>query len=610
MEYKFKAEVKQVLDIVINSLYTDKEIFVRELVSNASDASGKLRYSKLSKDEPVSNDDFKISITLDEKENTFSIEDRGVGMTGEELVENLGTIAHSGSKSFVEAIKAAKGNLSEGLIGQFGVGFYSVFMVSDKVDVYTCGEDGKGHHWSCDGSENFTIEDFDKTERGTKIVAKLKKECDEFSKVWRVKSILEKYSAYVDFPIELNGEKIGTHKAIWLKSKSELKKEDYDEFFKFHSHSTENPIDYLHFKADAPVELNALIYIPASNPERLGFGKTECDVSLYCKKVLIDSQPKDLFPDWMRFVKGVIDSSDIPLNISRESMQDSALVRKLGRVVLKRFIKHLSDIAKTDAEKYSKFFKNFGAFIKEGAATDFENRSELSKLLRFESSVQKPGELAGLDDYVSRMKDGQKEIFYATAQDRAAIESGPYLEAFTSRGIEVLFMYEPIDTFLVGNLGEFEGKPFVSIDSAELTLPEAPKSADESKALSKEETEELKNWIKETLGSEKASEVLTSGRLVDSPAAALNADSLTPQMRMMLRAMNPDSKMPAPIVKFEINTKSDVIKNLDELRKSSPDLAKLVLEQLYDNALLAAGLLENPRTMAKRMNEILAKVKP
>lgn len=609
MEYKFKAEVKQVLDIVINSLYTDKEIFVRELVSNASDASGKLRYRKLAKDEPVPEDSLKISITLDEKENVFSIEDFGIGMTGEELVENLGTIAHSGSKSFVEAVKAAKGNLSEGLIGQFGVGFYSVFMVSDRVDVYTAGEDGKGHHWSCDGSENFTIEDFDKKERGTKIVARLKKECDEFSKVRRVKSILEKYSAYVDFPIELNGEKIGTRRAIWLKSKSELKKEDYDEFFKFHTHSSEEPIDCLHFKADAPVELNALIYVPAANPERLGFGKTECEVSLYCKKVLIDSRPEGLFPEWMRFVKGVIDSADIPLNISRESMQDSALVRKLGKVVTKRFLKRLAEIAKGEPEKYSKFFKNFGMFIKEGAATDFDNREELSKLLRFESSAMKEGELASLDDYVSRMKDGQKEIFYAAAQDRAAIESGPYLEAFASRGLEVLFMYEPIDTFLAGNLGEFSGKPFASIDSADISLSETPKGADESGALSKEEAEELKNWIKETLGSEKASEVLASGRLVDSPAAALNADSLTPQMRMMLKAMNPDSKMPAPIIKFEINPKSEVIKNLDSLRKSNPDTAKLVLDQLYDNALLAAGLLENPRTMAKRLNEILAKVR-
>ena len=609
MEYKFKAEVKQVLDIVINSLYTDKEIFVRELVSNASDASGKLRYQKLAKDEPVADDDLKISITLDEKENTFTIEDRGIGMTGEELVENLGTIAHSGSKAFAEAIKAAKGNLGEGLIGQFGVGFYSVFMVSDKVDVYTAGADGKGHHWSCDGSENFAIEDFDKKESGTKIVAKLKKDCEEFAKAWRIKAILEKYSAYVDFPIELNGEKIGTHRAIWLKSKSELKKEDYDEFFKFQTHTTEEPIGYLHFKTDAPVELNALIYIPASNPERLGFGKSECEVSLYCKKVLIDAQPKGLFPDWMRFAKGVIDSADIPLNISRESMQDSALIQKLGRVVLKKFIKYLGELAKNEPEKYAKFFKNFGAFIKEGAATDFDNRKELAKLLRFESSVQPEGKTVSLEDYVSGMKDGQKEIYYATAQDRAAIETAPYLEAFAARGLEVLFMYEPIDTFLVGNMGEFDGKTFQSIDSADISLSETPKDADDSKSLSKEETEELKNWIKEALGSEKASEVLTSGRLIDSPAAALNADSLTPQMRMMLKAMNPDSKMPAPIVKFEINPKNEVIKNLDQLRKGNPDLAKLVLDQLYDNALLAAGLLENPRTMTKRLNELLAKVR-
>lgn len=531
-------------------------------------------------------------------------------MTGEELVENLGTIAHSGSKSFVEAIKAAKGNLSEGLIGQFGVGFYSVFMVSDRVDVYTAGGDGKGHHWSCDGSENFTIEDFDKKERGTKIVAKLKKECDEFSKVWRVKSILEKYSAYVDFPIELNGEKIGTHRAIWLKSKSELKKEDYDEFFKFHTHSAEEPIDCLHFKADAPVELNALIYIPASNPERLGFGKTECEVSLYCKKVLIDSRPEGLLPEWMRFAKGVIDSADIPLNISRESMQDSALVRKLGKVVTKRFLKRLAEIAKSEPEKYAKFFKNFGMFIKEGAATDFDNREELSKLLRFESSVQKEGEFASLEDYVSRMKDGQKEIFYAAGPrqggDRERPVSGSVRLARAGSSVYVrAHRHVPRwqsrrifrQTFRVHRL-----RRHFALRNAE--------GRRRIGRLSKEEAEELKNWIKETLGSEKASEVLTSGRLVDSPAAALNADSLTPQMRMMLKAMNPDSKMPAPIIKFEINPKSEVIKNLDSLRKSNPDTAKLVLDQLYDNALLAAGLLENPRTMAKRLNEILAKVRP
>lgn len=610
MQYQFKAEVKQVLDIVINSLYTDKEIFVRELVSNASDASEKLRYAKLSQDKTPAEDELKIKISLDDKAQTFTIEDFGTGMTNAELVENLGTIAHSGSKAFVEALKEAKGNISDGLIGQFGVGFYSVFMVADKVDVYTKSEDSTGAHWSCDGSENFTIEDFEKPERGTKIVAHLKDEYKEFANSARIKGLVEKYSAYVEFPIYVGDEKVNTHQAIWLKAKSELSDEQYSDFYKFQSHAFDNPLDWLHFKADAPVELNALIYIPNDNPERLGLGKSECQVALYCKKVLIDPSPKNLFPEWMRFTKGVIDSSDIPLNISRESMQDTGLVKKLGRVVLKRFIKHLGELSKKDAEKYARFFKTFGNFIKEGAAMDFENRAELSKLLRFESSVNESGTTVSLEDYVGRMKSDQKEIYYASGQDRNTIESAPYVEAFKTRGFEVLYLYEPIDSFLVGNLGSYAEKPFASVDSAELNLGDAPETPNTGSALPDDKLNALKDWIKSTLSPDQVAEVLTSGRLVDSPVAALNADSISPQMRSILKAMNPDSPMPAPIIKLEINPRSDVIKNLSALKDSDPELGKLVLEQLYDNALLAAGLLENPRNMAKRLNELLARVKP
>lgn len=609
MEYKFKAEVKQVLDIVINSLYTDKEIFVRELVSNASDASEKQRYKMLSDGQAVGENALKIKISTDDKAGTFTIEDSGVGMTNQELVENLGTIAHSGSKAFAEALKEAKGDLGGGLIGQFGVGFYSVFMVADKADVYTKAENSDGLHFSCDGSENFTIENYpQKTERGTKIVATLKPQYKEFASDAKVREILEKYSAYVDFPITVGDKPVETHQAIWLKSKSELGEKEYGEFYKFQTHSFDEPLDWLHFKADAPVELNALIYTPLQDTERLGFGKSKPEVSIYCKKVLIDPSPKNLFPEWLRFVKGVIDSSDIPLNISRESMQDSGLLHKLGRMVCRKFIKHLEEMSQKDTAKYDKFFAAFGHFIKEGAATDFENRKELSKLLRFESSLNKDGKKVSLDEYVSRMKDTQKQIFYACGPDRATIEAAPYLEAFTTRGLEVLFFYEPVDTFLVGNLGEYAEKPFASIDSADITLDEIPASDRKSK-LSNADVDALKKWIKDTLGDGKVSEVVSSGRLTDSPAAALNADGITPQMRAMLRALNPEGALPAPKIKFEINPSSDVIANLKALKDTNESLAKLVLEQLYDNSLLAAGLLENPRAMGKRLNEILAKVK-
>ncbi|MBR7106413.1 MAG: molecular chaperone HtpG, partial [Opitutales bacterium] len=575
MEYKFKAEVKQVLDIVINSLYTDKEIFVRELISNASDASEKVRFAKLSSDKKIEDGELKIKLALDDKEKIFSIEDFGVGMTEDELVQNLGTIAHSGSKAFVEALKESNGNVSENLIGQFGVGFYSVFMVSDKVEVFTKSEGGKALKWSCAGDENFTIEECDKAERGTKIVAHLKPEYAEFASADRIREIVEKYSAYVEFPIFLGDEELKTRQAIWLKAKSDITAEQYEEFYKFQAHAFDKPLDWLHFKADAPVELNALIYIPSENPERLGFGKTECGVSLYCKKVLIDPSPKNLFPEWMRFAKGVIDSSDIPLNISRESMQDSGLIKKLGKVVLKKFIKHLAEMAKKDSEKYDKFFKKFGVFIKEGSAMDLENRTELEKLLRYESSLYPDGEKVSLDDYVSRMKESQKEIYYACGADRKTIESAPYLEAFTARGIEVLFFYDGIDPFVAGHIGTYKEKQFVSIDSGDIELPDAPKP-DATDALADSDLTELKTWIKSTLGDEKVAEVLDSGRLVDSPVAALNADGITPQMRAMLRAMNPDAPMPAPAVKLEINPRSPVIKNLDALKKSDESLAKLV----------------------------------
>lgn len=609
MEYQFKAEVKQVLDIVVNSLYTDKEIFIRELVSNASDASEKFRFARLSGDAPAGEETLEIKISADEKAGTFCIEDSGVGMTSQELIENLGTIAHSGSKAFLQALKEDKAALRENLIGQFGVGFYSVFMVADKVEVFTKAEGAEPLKWTCDGSENFTIEPCDKAERGTKIVATLKPEYAEFSKPQRVKDILEKYSAYVDFPIYVNGDKIPERSAIWLKSKSDLSDKEYQDFYKFQTHSYSDAIDWLHFKADAPLEMNALIYVPSENPEMFGFGKIEPQVALYCKKILIDPSPKSMFPDWMRFARGVVDSSDIPLNISRETMQDSGLVAKIGRVVLKRFIKHLSDVAKKDAKKYGEIFAKIGRFLKEGAASDFESRGDLSKLLRFQSSLYPAGQLVSLQDYVSRMKDSQKEIYYACGPDRQTIDATPYIEAFSARGLEVLYLFDPIDTFVVGNLAEFDKKPFACVDSASLELGEAPEKKSGAPALSDEDSAKLADWLKQTLGAEKIEEVLTKGRLIDSPAAVLNSDSISPQMRAMLKAMNPDSPLPAPIVKLEINPSSDVIKNLSALTSSNPELAKLVAEQLYDNAMLAAGLLENPRAMSKRLNEILAHIK-
>src|SRR5450432_4114205 len=430
--FEFQAEIKQLLDIVIHSLYTEKEIFVRELVSNASDALEKLRHLQLTEKEIFDDKlELEITVTTDDKAKTITIQDFGVGMTRDELVENLGTIAHSGSKSFLKALGEG-GQKNANLIGQFGVGFYSAFMVAKSVKVYThswrAGE--PGYVWTSDGSGSYEIEESEGQRRGAKIVIELKDDCAEFSQEWKVKEILERYSAFVSFPINLNGKRINTVQALWLRSKSEIKEEEYEEFYKFQAHAYDEPRLRLHFSADAPLSINALLFVPKENTEKMGLARTEPAVSLYCRKVLIDAKPKDLLPEWLRFLKGVVDSEDLPLNISRETMQDKALIEKLNKVITKRFLKFLDDEAKNRPEAYAEFYTEFGIFLKEGAALDFTHKDQLVKLLRFESSLTEKGKTTSLADYVSRMTGDHREIYYLVGPNRAAIESGPYLEAF------------------------------------------------------------------------------------------------------------------------------------------------------------------------------------
>src|SRR5471032_3135052 len=410
--FEFQAEIKQLLDIVIHSLYTEKEVFVRELVSNASDALEKQRHLQLT-EKAIFDDklDLEINITTDDKAKTFTIQDFGIGMTRDELVENLGTIAHSGSKAFVKALGEGD-QKAAGLIGQFGVGFYSAFMVAKSVKVYTHSwrEAEPGLLWTSEGTGSFAIEESSGERRGCKVVVELKDECSEFSQEWRVREVLERYSAFVSFPVNLNGKRVNTVQALWLRSKNEIKEEEYEEFYKFQAHAFDEPRLRLHFSADAPLAINALLFVPQENTEKLGFARTEPAVSLYCRKVLIDAQPKDLLPEWLRFVKGVVDCEDIPLNISRETMQDRSLVEKLNRVITKRFLKFLEEESKSNPETYAEFYKEYGVFLKEGAALDFSNKDQLTKLLRFESSLTDKGKTTTFADYVTRMGADQKEI--------------------------------------------------------------------------------------------------------------------------------------------------------------------------------------------------------
>jgi molecular chaperone HtpG len=606
-KFEFQAEISQLLDIVTHSLYTEKEIFIRELISNAADALEKLRHTQLTEKEIF--DDrlaLEINVTTDDKAKTFTIQDFGIGMTQAELVANLGTIAHSGSKEFLKALgEGAQKNAS--LIGQFGVGFYSAFMVAKSVKVYSHSWRAAepGHVWSSDGSGSYAIEESDGQRRGAKIVIELKDDCTQFSQDWKVKEILERYSAFVSFPINLNGKHVNAIQALWLRNKTEIKDEEYTAFYKFQAHAFDEPCLRLHFSADAPLSINALLFVPKENTEKLGFSRTEASVALYCRKVLIDAKPKNLLPDWLRFLKGVVDSEDLPLNISRETMQDKALIEKLNKVITKRFLKFLDEEAKNRPDAYAEFYAEFGIFLKEGAAMDFAHKDGLVKLLRFESSLTEKGKTTSLADYVSRMTGDHREIFYLVGPSRAAIESGPYLEAFKARNLEVLFCYEAVDEYVMNNVREFDGKKLTAADHADVKLSELPKPEG---ALSDADVKTLTKWLKDTLDA-RVAEVKPSDRLVDSPVLVLNADKfISPHMRRMMKAMNKDGTDTPLRVNLEINPRHAVIKRLFETHTASPEKAKLVAEQLLDNALISAGLLDDATAMVARLNKLLESV--
>ena len=598
----FQAEVRQLLDIVIHSLYTDKEIFVRELISNASDSLEKLRLKELTEKGIYQGDlPLEINIATDEEAGTITIIDHGIGMTSDELTENLGTIARSGSKEFLEALKE-KGDGNASVIGQFGVGFYSAFMAAAKVEVYTHSwdESAGSFKWESDGQSGYTISEAQDEKRGARIVIHLKEDEKDFAKKDTLKRIIDKHSRFVSFPLSLNGERVNTVEAIWLKSKNDIKEEDYKEFYQYCAHAGDEPRHTLHFSADAPININALLFTPDENHERLGFGQMKAGVSLYCRKVLIDAEPQGLLPEWMRFVKGVVDSEDLPLNISRESMQDSALVRKLNTLLTKRFIKHIAKEAKSSPEKHEEFYERFSRFLKEGIATGFEHHEALAELLRFESSMSDEGKKTSFDDYLTRAKEDQDSIYYLVGIDRKSIEAGPYLEAFQKRGIEVIFLTDNIDDYIMETLREFKGKKLVSADRAEIDLDELP---DEEAKLSEEESKELVEWLIKTLG-DKVESVDMGKRLVSHPVVALTPqDAPSGQMRAMMEAMGQGA--PEPKARLEFNPNHELVTKLNSLRKEDSEVASQVAGQLADNALMAAGMVKDPSSIIAGMNSLL-----
>ncbi|MDP8207106.1 MAG: molecular chaperone HtpG [Candidatus Electryonea clarkiae] len=608
---KFKAEVNQLLDIVVNSLYTDNEIFVRELISNASDALEKMRHTSLIEKKVFEKDvPNEIRIETDEENNTFTITDTGIGMNLEEASKNLGTIAHSGSVEFLKKI-AQDAQVDTGLIGQFGVGFYSAFMVAEKVIVKSRSwrENDEGVIWSSIGTGSYNLQEEAGFKRGTSIEVKLKEDDKKFSNADTIKELIRTYSNFVDFPIFVNGEQVNTVQAIWTKSKSEVSDEEYSGFYNFISPGIGDPIYRLHFTSDVPLAIKALLFISGENMESFGLGRMEPGVSLYCKKVMIDQKMTDLLPEYFRFIKGVVDSEDLPLNISRETMQDSALIAKLKRVLTKRLIKMFDEEASFDPEKYVDFFRKFGMFIKEGVYSDFENRNDLAKLLRFESSSSEADKMISLDEYIGRMQEDQKAIYYLSGPNREGIEAGPYLETFKAGGIEVLYMLDGIDDLVMTALREYKDKKLVSADQAELDLPEeAAKKLEIEDSLPEKDSGDLARWIKEVLG-DKVNEVRVSKRLSESPAVLVNPDdSFTTGMQRVMQASSKSDLSLGKMI-LEINPGHKILKHLNNMRieETNKDFAEEAANLLFDNTMISAGLLIDPKMLVERSTKILEK---
>ena len=604
--HHFQAEIQQLLSIVVHSLYTDKEIFVRELISNAADACEKLRF-KQSSGSAIQQSEIppSISLTTDEKAGTVTFTDTGLGMTHAELVENLGTIAHSGTKAFLEQFAQDK-QPDVSLIGQFGVGFYSAFMVAKRVTVLSrsFAPEEQGWQWISEGMGGYELAPAADLPRGTRITLELKDEAKEFAREDTVERIIRRYSSFVSFPIELNSKRLNTVQAIWTRNKNEIKEEEYNEFYTFIGHDHDKPLFRLHFSADAPLAIQSLLFVPQRNFEMLGMGRMDSEVSLYCRKVLIQAKAKGLFPEWLRILKGVVDSEDLPLNISRETMQDTSLMQKLNKVLTGRFLKFLDEQSEKEPEAYEKFYTEYQRFLKEGVVTDFTHREALGKLLRYESSTLDQGKLTSLAGYVQRMPADQKEVYCLLAAHRAAAEASPYFEVFKERKWEVLFLYDAWDEFVMEHLHTFDGKPLRLAEKADLNL-----SGQQDRALSQEVAVELAKWLKEKLG-EKVGEVRVSRRLVESPAVVVDADKfMTASMRRIMKAMKqnagPDSAIKPDL---EINPAHPLVMRLEAIRSKNGELATSVAEQILDNARVAAGLLDDPRSMLHRLNQLLERV--
>jgi len=613
-EHEFQAETRMLLDIVAKSLYSEKEVFIRELISNASDAIEKFRLLQLSGDGPMdltTDRSHSISISTDKVLRTLTIQDTGVGMTKQEMIDNLGTIARSGSKAFMQELKDGGKVEATDIIGQFGVGFYSAFMVADKIDVYSKSSvtKGSGHLWSSDGSGKYTMQEMDDIQPGTKIVLTLKTEDAEFCDETNVRDIIKKYSNFVGSDVALNGEKTNQLKPVWLMDPKEVDAETHEEFYKYVANAFDKPRFTLHYRTDAPMDIRALLYFPENRPGMFETSRdAEAGVALYCRKVLIKSKADNLLPKWLRFVKGVVDSEDIPLNLSRELLQDSSLIRKLKQVITNRVLRYLQERARKERKSYMDFYKDYSFFLKEGIVTsnDQYEKEEIAKLLRFECSSLPAGETISIPEYTEKMKAGQREIFYLSAPSRQLAETSPYFESLKKDGTEVLFCYEPYDELVLMQLQQFDKKNVTSVEKEMRAAGEETVVTDETLEL-KDQTD-LSDWVKITLGP-KAAKIKTTSKLESHPCVVTVEEMAAARHFIKTQGANFSEEQRYTILQpqFEMNPAHPIIKKLNELRTANPQLAILVTEQLFANSMVSAGLVEDPRTMLKSMNELLEK---
>uniref|UniRef100_A0A7C2K3M2 Chaperone protein HtpG n=1 Tax=Schlesneria paludicola TaxID=360056 RepID=A0A7C2K3M2_9PLAN len=607
-QFTFQAEIQQLLHILSHSLYQNREIALRELVSNASDALNKLRHIQLT--DAQHRDEVPLEITLrpDKDAKTLTIQDNGIGLTHDELVQNLGTIAHSGSKEFLSKLAdQAQGDLS--LIGQFGVGFYSSFMLADKVEVVTRSyKEQAGWRWESDGSGRFSIEPAEgDVPRGAQIVLHLKSDLTEFLEPWRLKDVIRRYSTFVPHPVKIDGEQVNEQRPIWVEPKSQVTEEQYAGFYQWLSHrSTEQPLWHLHLSADSPLQFQAILYCPETNFELLGFGRMEHGLHLCAKRILVQSDNNDLLPDYLHFLYGLVDSADLPLNVSRETLQDHQLIPKLRKVLTKKVLDHLANLATEDAGQYRKFYDEFGSILRTGVATDWDNREKIASLLRFHSTHGDDRDaVTSLDDYLKRAAEGQTQIYYLTGLKLDALANHPRLAQFRKRNLEVLLLDDPVDEYALVQLRKYQDKDLVSIDSTDVKFPASTDPvAEEVKAAPKGFSRVLE-LFRGALG-EDVKEVRETSQLGDAPCALVNPEGgYSRVLQQVLRQTAKEFQPTKPVL--EVNSQSAFLARLAELA-NNPENEEFIRDcgrQLFVNVQLIDGLNPDPQATAARMQRFM-----